>query len=134
MLFECSPREAIKFWGKPNTSMNFRILRRVAQQVFGNQASAAQIERDFGSAGVLLSGRRSRMNGFYVEMMRFLHLNFSRIPHVVPMLQKAAAESCLPKRFTGRDPELLRAHEYMDPLEDMTPIDLNVEIDIDYES
>ena len=73
------------------------------------------------------------MDGFYVEMMLFLHLNFSRIPQMVPMLHKAAAESRLPKRFTGRDPELLRAQEYMNPLE-MTPVDLNVEIDIDYGS
>ena len=48
------------------------------------------------------------------------------------MLKKTAAQLCLPKRFTGRDPELLKAHGYMDPLEEMTPIDHNVEID--YES
>ena len=69
---------------------------------------------------------------FYVEIMLFLHLNFTRIPQVVPMLKKTAAQLCLPKRFSGRDPELLQAHEYMDPLEEMTPIDLDVEID--YES
>ena len=48
-------------------------------------------------------------------------------------IQKTAAQLCLPKRFTGSDPELLKAHhEYMDPLEQVTPIYLNVEVD--YES
>lgn len=53
----------------------------MAQQELGNQASSAAIERDF-SGAVDLSGRRRRMDDYYVEMMIFLYLNFRRIPVV----------------------------------------------------
>ena len=37
----------------------------------------------------------------------------------------AAPESGLPKQFTGEDPELVQAHEYIDTLEELIPMDLN---------
>ncbi|CAM9854875.1 unnamed protein product, partial [Sphacelaria rigidula] len=86
--------------------IRFRRLRSVAQQTFGNQASAAQIERDFGGAGQLLSSRRSRLDDFYVEMLLLLHLNFAKIPVAVPAFTTASISSFIPKRFTGADPEL----------------------------
>ena len=65
------------------------------------------------------------MEAFYVEMMLFLHVNLDKIPVVIPPLSKMGVQSCLPRRFTGRDPELLQVHDFIDPLGNPSaPIDL----------
>ena len=84
----------------------------MAQQVFGNQTSAAQIERDFCSLGNLLSGRRSRTDVRYIEMMLFLHLNYDRIPRIVQGLKPGSLREHLPEYFTGVDVELEEADTF----------------------
>lgn len=83
------------------------MLRDVDQQVFGHQASAAQIERDLGGAGQPLDSCKSRPDSLYVEMfMLFFYLNFEKIPVAVFVLKTDAARSCIPRRFTGEDSQL----------------------------
>ncbi|CAM9210896.1 unnamed protein product, partial [Sphacelaria rigidula] len=96
-------QEALRYWARQG-KIHFRLLRSVAQQRYGIQASAAQIERDFGGAGQLVFSRKSRLDGFYVEMLLFLHLNFAKIPVAVPALTTASISSFTPKRFTGANP------------------------------
>lgn len=115
--------ENIGYWARQG-KLHFKHLRSVAQQAFGNQASAAQIERDFGGWGQLLSSRRSRLDGFYVEMLLFLHLNFDKIPVAVPAFTTASIPTFIPKRFTGADPELREANDFVDPLDPATPKDM----------
>ncbi|CAM9657829.1 unnamed protein product [Sphacelaria rigidula] len=117
------PREALRYWARQE-KIQFILLRSVAQQAFGNQASAAQIERDFGGAGQLLSSRRSRLDGFYVEMLLFLHLNFAKIPIAKPAFTTASMPSFNPKRFTGSDPELREANDFIDPIGAAIPNDM----------
>ena len=45
----------------------FAYLAPVTQQVFGNQAGAAQVERDFSCCGNLLVPNRSRNDTYWVE-------------------------------------------------------------------
>ncbi|CAN0289627.1 unnamed protein product, partial [Scytosiphon promiscuus] len=80
-------------------------LAPVAQQVFGNQASAAQIERDFSGCGNLLVAKRSRMDAYLVEMVMFLKANFEHIPAYgkIPMIAAKDIHSCPPARFNGQD-------------------------------
>lgn len=117
------PRDALKYWGRTG-KYTFRLLRPVAQQTYGNQAATAQIDRDVTGAGQLLAGRKSRMDSYYIEMMLLLHLNFGRIPAHVPPITVRSLPSLLPKRFTGRDPELQAAEDYLDPVLATKPVDL----------
>ena len=75
----------------------------VAQQVFGNQASASQVERDFSGCGILLVPNRSRIDTYWVEMVIFLYVNFEHIPALKdkPMIAAKDIRACLPARFTG---------------------------------
>ncbi|KAL7686218.1 hypothetical protein Plhal304r1_c027g0089381 [Plasmopara halstedii] len=52
----------------------------IGRCIFGNPASAAGIERDFGIAGVLLNPRRTNLDTFVVEMILFLYINGEHIP------------------------------------------------------
>ena len=106
-----SPKRALQYWAGSGR-LKFPRLSKVAQQVFGNQTSAAQIERDFCSARNLLSGRRSRTDVQYIEMMLFLHLNYDRIPRIVQGLKPGSLKDHLPKRFTGVDAELEEADTF----------------------
>ena len=107
-----SPRQALSYW-KSAANLRYPKLWRVAQQVYGNQASAAQIERDFGGAGQLLSSRRSRLDCMYVEMLLFLHLNFDQMPQDVPAIRSDALNTFFPKRFTGTNAEFDEAMQFV---------------------
>ena len=106
------PRSALVFWSG-SAKLQFPKLWRVAQQVYGNQSTAAQIERDFGSAGQLLSSRRSRLDGMYAEMMLFLHLNFKEIPQQIPAIKAASLHEYFPARFTGANKEFEEAMKFV---------------------
>ncbi|CAM9698989.1 unnamed protein product, partial [Sphacelaria rigidula] len=103
----------LRYWVRQG-KIRFRLLRSVAQQTFGNRASAGQIERDFGGAGQHLSSRRSRLNGFHVDMLLFLHLNLAKVSAAVPAFTTASIPSFILKRFTGVDPELCEANDSID--------------------
>lgn len=106
------PRNALVFWSG-SAMLQFPKLWRVAQQVYGNQSSAAQIERDFGGAGQLLSSRRGRIDSMYIEMMLFLHVNFKNIPHRVPAIKTDALGDFLPKRFIRTDADFEEAMRFV---------------------
>ena len=74
----------------------------VAQSNLGHTASSAQIERDFGMAGKLLPGQRSRLDTTFVDMSLFLNANFEEIPATVPEMD-SSWQSHIPKRFTREE-------------------------------
>lgn len=110
------PRGALSYWARTG-KLRFRMLRSVAQQAYGSQASSAQIDHDFGGADQLLRSRKTRMDVLFLEMMLFLHLNFEKIPAGVPSLLTASQSSFIPKRFRarGEDCVLQGGEEYLDP-------------------
>ena len=94
-------------WWRKNQS-RFPTLSAVARSVLGHPASSTQIERDFGTAGTLLSGKRSRMDSTFVEMSLYLRCNFRLIPTTVQEISVENWKEKIPKRFTGlEDVELL---------------------------
>lgn len=111
------PRDVLTYWGSTGKHA-FPLLKAVAQQTFGNQASAAEIERDFGGCGSLLVSTRSRADAYWVEMVMFLKANFGCIPDNkdVPRIVTTDIRTCLPARFSGRDQDLLAAEDAIDPL------------------
>jgi len=78
----------------------FPFLAPVAQQVFGNQAGAAQVERDFSKCANLLTRHRSRVDTYWVEMIMFLNANFKHIPDFqqIPVIADADITKALPAR------------------------------------
>lgn len=111
------PKDVLGWWATKGKNQ-FPALAPVAQQVFGNQASAAQIERDFSGCGNLLPPNRSRMDTYWVEMVMFLKANFDHIPAygAIPMVAPKDIRSCLPARFTGQDEDLVAAEGTFDLL------------------
>ncbi|CAN0605527.1 unnamed protein product, partial [Ectocarpus sp. 12 AP-2014] len=73
------PKDVLS-WRARTGKRRFPELAPVAQQVFGNKASAAQVERDFSGCGNLLPPNRSRMDMYWVEMVMFVEANFKDIP------------------------------------------------------
>lgn len=112
----------------------FPSLKHVAQQVFGNQASAASVERDFSGCGNLLVPKRSRIETYWVEMVMFLKANFSCIPEYkdVPQISSKDIRKCLPARFDGKSEDLLAAENALDPLADNT-CSADGDMDLDHE-
>lgn len=118
---ELHPKDVLGWWATKGKNQ-FPALAPVAQQVFGNQASAAQIERDFSGCGNLLPPNRSRMDTYWVEMVMFLKANFDHIPAygAIPMVAPKDVRSCLPARFTGQDEDLVAAEGTFDLLNNTT--------------
>ena len=89
----------------------FAYLAPVAQQVFGNQAGVAQVERDFSACGNLLVPNRSRIDTYWVEMLMFFKVNYKHIPALkeIPKIADKDIRKCLPARFTGSGDADLKA-------------------------
>lgn len=105
-------------WWASHGKLLYPCLAPVAQQVLGNQAAAAQIERDFSGCGNLIVPSRSRIETYWVEMVMFLKGNFENIPAYgdIPMIASKDIRSCLPARFNGEDEELVAAEAALDEL------------------
>ena len=106
----------------------FPYLAPVAQQVFGNQASASQVERDFSGCGILLVPNRSRIDTYWVEMVMFLYVNFEHIPAFkdIPMIAAKDIRACLPARFTGGDDDLAAAEAAFDVVNNTANSDIGL--------
>ena len=110
-------KDVLRWWGSSG-KLKFPYLAPVAQQVFGNQAAAAQVERDFSGCGNLLKPDRSRIDTYWVEMVMFLKANYEHIPEHehIPMVAAKDIRACLPERFTGKDTDLVAAEAAFDVL------------------
>jgi len=101
----------------------FPSLKYVAQQTFGCQASAAQVERDFSHCGLFSTGNRSRVEEYWLEMVMFLKGNYKYIPDYkdIPNIDSKDIRKCLPAKFSGKNDDLLKAEMALDPLSNTTP-------------
>lgn len=119
-FLQLDPRDALTWWASTG-KVRFPFLASVAQQAFGNQTAAAQVERDFSACGNLLGLRRSRVDTYWVEMIMFLKANYDLIPEStsIPMIATSDIRSCIPARFRGEDADLLAAEAAFDALDNM---------------
>lgn len=67
----------INFWRRQAKASNFKFLPDVARIIFSVPTSSAQIERDFGKAGMMVTGQRSSLKPHNVEMSNFINCNRS---------------------------------------------------------
>lgn len=56
-------------WRRHTGKHKFIYLASVAQQMFGNQGAAVQVDRDVGACGNLLVPNRSRIDMYWVELV-----------------------------------------------------------------
>ncbi len=124
-------REVLQWWGRFGKNM-LPSIAPVAEQVFGNQAAAAQIERDFSACGNLLTKSRSRMDTFWVELVVFCKANFDLIPALknIPIIAAKDIRKCLPACFKGENTDLIAAEAAFDVLNN-TVIPTEDDIDLD---
>ncbi|CAN0013010.1 unnamed protein product, partial [Sphacelaria rigidula] len=78
------PFEDVLKWWRDYGTREFRWLLHVVRSVFGHPATAAAIERDFSSAGHMLTPQRSRLDAVYDEILMYLNLNYDSIPNYIP--------------------------------------------------
>ena len=67
--------------------------------IFGALALAAVLERDFSTAGRMMTSSRSTTDSKYAEMILFLHGNLDLIPQDIPKLTEAGVRSKSPGRL-----------------------------------
>ena len=65
----------LKFWQRKSKNGEFKYLPQVARVLFALPSSSAQIERDFGVCGDLVSSHRVQIADEYVDMASFINRN-----------------------------------------------------------
>ena len=90
----------LSFWAGERRAL-YPNMARVARVLLSVPASAAALERDFSTAGRLITGSRSRLAGQYVEMTLFLNGNKEYIPVEVPSLSESQMKEAVPRRLTN---------------------------------
>lgn len=95
--------ELALFW-RTNGRKSFRVMSVVARSVLGAPGSAAVLDRDFGKAGQLVSGKRGLLDHAYAEMLMFLRGTYKHIPSEIPHLSLDEFEAAIPERL--RDPRI----------------------------
>ncbi|CAN0424688.1 unnamed protein product, partial [Ascophyllum nodosum] len=88
----------LSFWAGEGRAL-YPNMARVARGLLSVPASAAVLERDFSTAGRLITGSRSRLAGEYVEMTLFLNGNKEYIPVEVPSLSESQMKEAVPRRL-----------------------------------
>ncbi|CAN0032778.1 unnamed protein product, partial [Sphacelaria rigidula] len=81
-------------------------MARAARVLMSVPALSAVLERDFSTAGRLITGSRSRLDSAYAEMVLFLHGNHEYIPVKVPALSTEQALQAVPRRLSDPRPEI----------------------------
>ena len=82
-------------------------MARVARVLLSVPASSAVLERDFSTAGRLITGSRSSLSAAYAEMVLFLNGNQDHIPIEVPALSAEQALQAVPRRLSNPTAEVV---------------------------
>ena len=92
--------EHLPFWAKKGKAL-YPNMARVAQVLLSVPGSLGVLERDFSTAGRLITGPRSRLNGGHPEMVLFLNGNQEHMPTEVPALSTEQGLEAVPKRLSN---------------------------------
>ncbi|CAN0433432.1 unnamed protein product, partial [Ectocarpus sp. 12 AP-2014] len=94
----------LEFWAGEGKAL-YPNMARAARVLLSVPASSAVLERDFSTAGRLITGARSRLSAAYVEMVLFLNGNQQYIPMEVPKLSKTQGQEAVPRRLSNPNEE-----------------------------
>ncbi|ETI47015.1 hypothetical protein L914_08386 [Phytophthora nicotianae] len=70
------PETILEFWQRQAASNTYTFLPQVVRILFAIPTSSAQIERDFGTAGQLVTPQRGSIAPYNVDMSAFLNCNW----------------------------------------------------------
>ncbi|KUF99885.1 hypothetical protein AM588_10009747 [Phytophthora nicotianae] len=86
----------LEFWSR-QTNRTYQFLPSVARIVFAVPTSSAQIERDFGVSGMMVTSQRSSISAMNIDMCSFLNRNRKFIDVTqCPRLQGDAYRNSIP--------------------------------------
>lgn len=103
------PESILQFWHCQFEQKTFVLLPLVARIVFAVPSSSAQIERDFGKSGQVVTALRASTSPQNIGMACFLHQNCSFVDiYQCPKLTPAAVEDNLPTNVKANlEPETI---------------------------
>ncbi|CAM9952428.1 unnamed protein product, partial [Sphacelaria rigidula] len=90
----------LRYWSSEGSRL-YPIMARAARVLLSIPASAAVLERDFSTAGRLITGCRNRLDAAQNKMVLFLNGSYDSIPKEVPMLSDAQALAAVPERLSN---------------------------------
>ena len=115
----------LSFWAGEGRAL-YLNMARVARVLLSVPASAAVLERDFSTAGRLITGSRSRLAGEYVEMTLFLNGNKEYIPVEVPSLSESQMKEAVPRRLTNPRAEVAALSTGVEDVVPVVVFDANI--------
>ena len=115
----------LSFWAGEGRAL-YPNMARVARVRLSVPASAAVLERDFSTAGRLITGSRSRLAGEYVEMTLFLNGNKEYIPVEVPSLSESQMKEAVPRRLTNPRAEVAALSTGVEDVVPVVVFDANI--------
>ena len=115
----------LSFWAGEGRAL-YPNMARVARVLLSVPASAAVLERDFSTAGRLITGSRSRLAGEYVEMTLFLNGNKEYIPVEVPSLSESQMKEAVPRRLTNPRAEVAALSTGVEDVVPVVVFDANI--------
>ena len=115
----------LSFWAGEGRAL-YPNMARVARVLLSVPASAAVLERDFSTAGRLITGSRSRLAGKYVEMTLFLNGNKEYIPVEVPSLSESQMKEAVPRRLTNPRAEVAALSTGVEDVVPVVVFDANI--------
>ncbi|CAM9840476.1 unnamed protein product [Pylaiella littoralis] len=87
------------FWAKEGKAL-FSNMARIARSLLSVPASWVVLERDFSTAGRVITGPRSRLDGGFAEMVLFLNGNREHMPKEVQALSTDQGMRAVPRRLS----------------------------------
>ena len=88
------------YWASEG-SQKFPNMARAARVLLSVPASLAVLERDFSTAGRLITASRSRLDSKYVQVVLFLNGSRDIIPDEIPELSETQARCGIPRRLSN---------------------------------
>ena len=116
----------LSFWAGEGRAP-YPNMARVARVLLSVPASAAVLERDFSTAGRLITGSRSLLAGEYVEMTLFLNGNTGYIPVEVPSLSESQMKEAVPRRLTNPRAEVAALSTGVEDVVPVVVFDANID-------
>ena len=115
----------LSFWAGEGRAL-YPNMARVSRVLLSVPASAAVLERDFSTAGRLITGSRSRLAGEYVEMTLVLNGNKEYIPVEVPSLSESQMKEAVPRRLTNPRAEVAALSTGVEDVVPVVVFDANI--------
>jgi hypothetical protein len=91
----------VRFWKQILKGGSYQCLPQVARIIYALPASSAQIERDFGVSGMMVTSQRASLSPHDIDMCAFLNRNRAIIDVTqCPIISASQAKGATPSNVT----------------------------------